>query len=98
MGKPADARSDLYAGRIVLMALRKDPKQRFANANEFRAALAAAEPVQSSPNLVKNQPNQVLFQESQIQHHPQQPFIVPWVLGFIVVAASLAIIGWLAIH
>jgi serine/threonine-protein kinase len=84
--------------QIVLKALRKDPGQRFASANEFRAALAVADPVQTSSKLVINKPNQELFQESQIPHHPQRPSIVPWVFGFFVVAIGVAIIVWLAIH
>jgi len=83
--------------QIVLTALKKDPNQRFASAKEFRAALAAAEPVQRPEQPAVNRPNQV-SSDSHIRHKPRQPFTVLLVFGFLVVAIGAAIIVWLVIR
>lgn len=83
--------------QIVLTALKKDRNKRFASAKEFRAALAAAEPVQRPPQPVKDRPTQV-SSDSHIHHKPRQLFTVPWVSGFLIVAIGAAIIVWFVIR
>jgi serine/threonine protein kinase len=81
--------------QIVLMALQKDPKNRFASAKEFRAALAA-EPVQRLSQPVVNRSNQVSA-DSDIRRKPL-PVSVSVVFGVLIVAIGMAIIVRLAIH
>ena len=83
--------------QIVLTALKKDPNQRFASANEFRAALAAAKTLQGLGRPVVNWPNPV-SPDSHMQHESRRPFTVPVVFGFLVIAIGAATIVWLAIH
>jgi serine/threonine-protein kinase len=84
--------------RIVLTALKKSPGERFANAKEFREALAAAAETatQLKPPVV-NRPCPVP-PPSFVQYKPQRSRRAPLALGFLVLAIGLAIISWVAMH
>jgi len=81
--------------RIVLTALRKSPDERFSNAREFRAALAAAETATLPP--VVNRPYPVPPRSLE-QHQSRRPVTAPMVIGLLVLAIGLAIISWVAMH
>lgn len=72
--------------RIVLTALRKDPNQRFADAKQFRDALAAFQPEQPAP-----------IQPAPAREAPRPP-AARWVYGLVVIAVGAALVIWLAVH
>jgi serine/threonine-protein kinase len=83
--------------QVVLTALRKDPKERFGSARDFRLALAAVKTAQPTSQPVQNEPKPVT-QNSHQGSTRRGPFSPPlmWGVGVAVIAA--ATILWWAIH
>lgn len=84
--------------RIVLTSLRKSPHERFPNAREFRAALAAAAETATQPELPVVDRLHPAPPRSFVQHKPQRSVKTPLVLGLLVLVIGLAIISWVAMH
>jgi hypothetical protein len=76
--------------RVVLKALRKNPDQRFASAEEFRAALQ--DPVQAPPAAPAKGP---VLVTGAGKREPRRGFKLQWVIGAVAVAA---VVVWFVVR
>jgi len=81
---------------IVLTALKKNPNERFPSAQGFRAALEAAANASHPSPVPVTETRGILPQSGDTA--PRRFLTVPIICGFVIVAAGVAVISWVAMH